>query len=56
MHTDIVKQLIANLLPEDMETYSERAAILEFDGGLSREEAESEAVTWVMAQRIRREK
>lgn len=56
MHTDVMIQLIANLLPEDMETYSERAAIAEYDGKLSREEAESAAVTWVMAKRIRGEK
>lgn len=56
MHTDIVKQLIANLLPEDIEAYSERAAIMEFMGGLSREEAESAALSEVMARRIRGEK
>ena len=31
------------LLPEWMEEYEERAAILEFDGGLDRQEAENQA-------------
>lgn len=47
------KQLIANLLPEDVIDFEERAAISEFLGGLSREEAEKLALNEVMARRMR---
>lgn len=56
MHTASVKQLIANLLPEDIIEFEERSAIMEYMGGLSREDAESAALSEVMAKRIRGEK
>ena len=33
-----------DLLPEWVEDYEERAAILEYDGGIAREEAETQAL------------
>ena len=53
---DATKQLIANLLPDDMVDFSERAAIAHYCGGLSREEAEKLALMEVMARRITAEK
>lgn len=47
------KQLIANLLPDDVIDFEERAAISEFMGGLSREEAEKLALNEVMSRRMR---
>lgn len=40
---------IALLDQEDMEAFSERAAIIEFDGKLSRQEAEELALTEITA-------
>jgi len=37
-------QVSEDLPPEWVEDYEERAAILEFDGGLSREEADAQAI------------
>lgn len=34
----------SNMTEEDLEGYEERAAILEFDAGMSRQEAEQEAM------------
>lgn len=53
---DATKQLIANLLPDDKVDFAERAAIAEFMGGLSREEAEKLALMEVMARRMTAEK
>lgn len=39
------------LTPPEREHFEERAAIMEFDGGLSREEAEREALAAVLATR-----
>lgn len=35
------------------EEYNHRAAILEYDGGMSRKDAEREAGTWVALERLR---
>ena len=45
---------ISGVLPlEWMEEYEERAAILEFDGGLSRQEAENQALQEIRARKKR---
>ena len=41
-HKEIMEK-VAELNPDDFETWEERAAIMEFEGGLSREKAEIEA-------------
>ena len=44
-------QISGILPPEWMEEYDERAAILEFDGGLSRQEAENQALQEIRARK-----
>jgi len=39
---------LMDLTPEQLEDYKERAAIMEYDGGLSRTEAEAEALQIVL--------
>lgn len=34
------------MTPDQREDYEERAAIMQYDGGLSREQAEAEAEAW----------
>ncbi len=41
-HKEIMKN-VAELNPDDFEMWEERAAIMEYDGGLPREKAEFEA-------------
>ena len=42
-----------SIIPEEVkEDYEERAAIMEYDGGLSREEAEIEAMKLVLKKRM----
>lgn len=53
---DATKQLIANLHPDDMVDFAERAAIAEILGKLSKTEAEKLALQEVMSRRITAEK
>jgi hypothetical protein len=41
-----------DLLPEWVEDYEERAAILEFEGGYTRREAEAKALCEIQARKI----
>jgi len=43
-----VKELIAGLTEEERELFEEKAGIMELDGGLSREEAELEALREIL--------
>jgi len=45
--------LLSFLNLDELEAYEERSAIMEFDGGLSREEAEFRALRIVLAGKMR---
>jgi len=47
---------MCDMTPEEKEEFEERAAIMEYDGALSREEAESEALAIVLKKRTRNER
>lgn len=49
---DATKQMIANLHPDDLVDFNERAAIAHYCGGLENEEAEKLALAEVMNRRI----
>ena len=44
---------LTTLTPDEREDYEERAAIREFDGGFTREEAEALALQEILAKRAR---
>jgi hypothetical protein len=50
-HADTHAVRIAGLTPDERETYDERAAIMEFDGGLSRADADRHALVVVLRHR-----
>jgi hypothetical protein len=47
---DPLRLILQVLTPDEREWFSERAAILEYDGGLSREEAEAQAATAIISR------
>lgn len=56
MNTPAINQLIANLHPDDIMNFEERAAIMEHMGGLSMDEAEKLALAEVMGKMIKGER
>lgn len=51
MPRDMPWQLLSEA---DLEAFEERAAILEYDAGLSREDAEKQAWQWIELKRMRK--
>jgi hypothetical protein len=47
---DPLRLILQVLTPDEQEQFSERAAIMEYDGGLSREEAEAQAATAIISR------
>ena len=45
---------LGNKMTDEKEAYEERAAIMEYDGGMSRKEAERKAMEWIREMRNER--